>query len=75
MIFTELKDAVEYAKQNNQDVQKQNGKWVTIDKPVISPEKRIEDLTKALEYEKSKENPDNEIISQMEEDLEKMTSN
>lgn len=72
MEFTNLQEAIVYAQQNNMDVQKQGDKWVPISKPVISIERIIEDTERALAEEKSKEEPDTELISQLEMDLQEL---
>lgn len=74
MEFTTLKEAVEYAKENKQDVQKQGDIWVTINKPIIPLEQIIEDTERVLEQEKAKENPDTELITQIEQELEELKS-
>lgn len=72
MEFTDLQEALVYAQANNQDIQKQGDVWVTIDKPIISLEQIIADTERVLAEEKSKDNPDTELIAQIEQELEEL---
>ncbi len=68
MEFNGLNEAIEYAKEHNQDVQKQDDKWVTIDKPVIPKEKQLADLELAIA------NEENEVIkAQLKEDWKRIS--
>ena len=63
MEFINLNEAIEYAQKNNQNVQRQDNKWITVDKTVIPKEKQLLDLELAIANEQNEE-----IRSQLKED-------
>lgn len=63
MEFINLNEAIEYAKKHNQDIKRQDSKWITVDKPVIPKEKLLLDLELAIANEQNEE-----IKSQLKED-------
>lgn len=63
MEFNNLNEAIEYAKKHNQDIKRQDSKWITVDKPVIPKEKLLLDLELAIANEQNEE-----IKSQLKED-------
>jgi hypothetical protein len=63
MEFINLNEAIEYAKEHNQDIKRQDIKWITVDKPVIPKEKLLLDLELAIANEQNEE-----IKSQLKED-------
>lgn len=63
MEFINLNEAIEYAKEHNQDVKRQDNKWITVDKTVIPKEKLLLDLELAIANEQNEE-----IKSQLKED-------
>ena len=63
MNFSDLQQAIEYAKEHNQDIKRQDDTWITVDKPVIPKEKLLSDLELAIANEQNKE-----IKSQLKED-------
>ncbi len=63
MEFINLNEAIEYAKEHNQDIKRQDSKWITVDKPVIPKEKLLLDLELAIANEQNEE-----IKSQLKED-------
>lgn len=63
MEFNDLNEAIEYAQKNNQNVQRQDNKWIIVDKTVIPKEKLLLDLELAIANEQNEE-----IKSQLKED-------
>lgn len=63
MEFNDLNEAIKYAQKNNQNVQRQDNKWITVDKTVIPKEKLLLDLELAIANEQNEE-----IKSQLKED-------
>lgn len=63
MEFNNLNEAIEYAQKHNQDIKRQDSKWITVDKPVIPKEKLLLDLELAIANEQNEE-----IKSQLKED-------
>ena len=55
MEFTNLQQAIKYAQEHSQNVQKQDNKWITIDKDVIPKEKQLLDLERAIANEQNEE--------------------
>ena len=63
MEFTDLQQAIEYAQKNNQNVQRQDNKWITVNKTVIPKEKQLLDIELAIANEQNEE-----IKSQLKKD-------
>lgn len=63
MEFNNLNEAIEYAKKHNQDIKRQDSKWITVDKPVIPKEKLLLDLELSIANEQNEE-----IKAQLKED-------
>lgn len=49
MEFNNLNEAIEYAKKHNQDIKRQDSKWITVAKDVIPLAKRLNDIEVAIE--------------------------
>ena len=70
MEFINLNEAIEYAQKNNQNVQRQDNKWITVDKTVIPKEKLKEicpDNDSEISIDKINEETANKIIEIAEE--------